>query len=122
VMHRLYHAPIRSKIEYGSFVYGSVEKSRLSVIDPVHNTELRLATWRLSHQPSGESVRNPASPHYPSVGIFSATTSRGWQRNPRIPRTELQVRLFDIGSSTCGCSASRSVTGTWRTVTPFYPP
>jgi hypothetical protein len=41
---RLYRALIRSKIDCGSSLYGSAKKSRLSIIDPVHNTGLRLAT------------------------------------------------------------------------------
>lgn len=41
---RLYRALIRSKIVYGSFVYGSATKFKLSIIDSVHNKGIRLAT------------------------------------------------------------------------------
>jgi hypothetical protein len=40
------------ELDYGSFMYGSTMKSRLSVIDSVHNTGIRLATGCLSRQPS----------------------------------------------------------------------
>jgi hypothetical protein len=51
VMLQLYRSLVRSKIDYGSFVYGSATKSKLSIIDPVHNTGIRLATgnFRTSH-------------------------------------------------------------------------
>jgi hypothetical protein len=46
VMLRLHRALIRSKTDYGSFVYGSAKKSTSSTLDPVHNTGLRLETGK----------------------------------------------------------------------------
>ena len=43
VLLQLYHALIRSKLDYGSIVYGSARKSYLQMLDVVHNQGLRLA-------------------------------------------------------------------------------
>jgi hypothetical protein len=90
VMLRLYQALIRSKIDYGSFVYGSTKKSRLCVLDHVRSAALRLATgaFRTSRLESlyAESGDPPLTVRR---NIFSATVSQCWQRNPRIPHTEL---------------------------------
>ena len=42
VLH-LYRSLIRSKLDYGSIVYGSARKSYLQMLDTVHNQGLRLA-------------------------------------------------------------------------------
>ena len=39
----LYRSLIRSKLDYGSIVYGSAKKSYLQILDTVHNQGLRLA-------------------------------------------------------------------------------
>ena len=39
----LYRSLIRSKLDYGSIVYGSARKSYLQILDTVHNQGLRLA-------------------------------------------------------------------------------
>ena len=39
----LYRSLIRSKLDYGSIVYGSARKSYLQILDTVHNKGLRLA-------------------------------------------------------------------------------
>jgi hypothetical protein len=46
VMLKLYRWLVRWKIDYGSFVYGSATKPKLFIIDPVHNTGIRLPTGR----------------------------------------------------------------------------
>ena len=38
----LYRSLIRSKLDYGSIVYGSARKSYLQMLDPIHNQGLRL--------------------------------------------------------------------------------
>lgn len=60
-MLRSHRALFRYKTDYGSCVYGPSKKSKLSAINPVHNTEIRLATgaFRTSrlqslHEESGE--------------------------------------------------------------------
>ena len=39
----LYRSLIRSKLDYGSIVYGSARKSYLAMLDPLHHQGLRLA-------------------------------------------------------------------------------
>jgi hypothetical protein len=43
-MLRHYHSLVRSKLDYSSFVYGSATKSKLSIIDTVHNMGIHIAT------------------------------------------------------------------------------
>ena len=68
VLLRLYRALIRSKLDYGSQVYGSALKSYIQKLDTVHHQGLRLAMgafrtspiqslYVLSHEPSLEKRR-----------------------------------------------------------------
>lgn len=43
-MLRLYRSLVRSKLDYGSIVYGSARHSTLKTLDPIHHSGLRLAT------------------------------------------------------------------------------
>lgn len=43
VLLRLYRTLVRSKMDYGSIVYGSARKSYIKMLDTVHHTGLRLA-------------------------------------------------------------------------------
>ena len=43
VLLRLYRSLIRSKLDYGSIVYGSASKSNLQMLDTIHHQGLRLA-------------------------------------------------------------------------------
>ena len=40
---KLYQSLIRSKLDYGCFIYGMARKSYLKILDPIHHTGLRLA-------------------------------------------------------------------------------
>ena len=40
---QFYRSLIRSKLDYGSNVYGSTRKSYLAILDPIHHQGLRLA-------------------------------------------------------------------------------
>ena len=42
VLLRLYRALVRSKLDYGSFVYGSARASYIKILDPIHNQGLRI--------------------------------------------------------------------------------
>ena len=42
VLLRLYRPSIRSKLDYGSIVYGSARKSYLKILDSIHNECMRL--------------------------------------------------------------------------------
>lgn len=48
---RIYRAVIRSRLDYGSFVYGSAKASALKMLDPIHNQGLRLATGAFRTSP-----------------------------------------------------------------------
>ena len=45
VLLNLYRTIIRSKLDYGSIIYGSTRKSYLEMLDPIHHQGLRLALW-----------------------------------------------------------------------------
>ena len=47
----LYRASIRSRIDYGSIVYQAARKTALAMIDPVHNSALRLCTGAFRSSP-----------------------------------------------------------------------
>ena len=60
---KLYRSLIRSKLDYGSIVYGSTRNSYISALDPIHNQGLRLclgafrstpmeSLYVLAHEPS----------------------------------------------------------------------
>ena len=42
ILLNLYRSLVRSKLDYGSIVYGSAKKSYLQILDPVHHQGLRL--------------------------------------------------------------------------------
>ena len=48
----LYRSLIRSKLDYGSLVYGSARKSYLQMLDTVHNQGLRLALGAFRTSPN----------------------------------------------------------------------
>ena len=54
VLLRLYQALVRSKLDYGCCVYGSAAKTVLKVLDPIHNSGIRIAlgAFRTSPIPS----------------------------------------------------------------------
>ena len=43
VLLQVYRALIRSKLDYGCFIYGKVCKSCISLLDPIQNQGLRLS-------------------------------------------------------------------------------
>ena len=48
---QLYRSLIRSKLDYGSIVYGSARKSYLAMLDPLHHKGLRLALGAFRNYP-----------------------------------------------------------------------
>ena len=50
-MLRLYRSIIRSKLDYGSFIYSSATESTLRLLDPVHNAAIRLCTGAYRSSP-----------------------------------------------------------------------
>ena len=61
---KLYRSLIRSKLDYGSIVYGSARDSYIKVLDPIHNQGLRLCLGVLRTSPA-ESIYVEA--HEPSL-------------------------------------------------------
>lgn len=51
IMLRLYRSIIRSKLDYGCFVYSSAKPNVLQTLDPVHNAALRLCTGAFRSSP-----------------------------------------------------------------------
>ena len=49
---QLYQSLIRSKLDYGSIVYGSARKSYLAMLDPIHHQGLRLALGAFRTSPT----------------------------------------------------------------------
>ena len=47
VLLRLYRSLIRSKLDYGSIVYGSARESYIQILDTVHNQEIKISTGAL---------------------------------------------------------------------------
>ena len=52
VLLNLYRTIIRSKLDYGSIIYGSARKSYLKMLDPIHHQGLRLALGAFRTSPS----------------------------------------------------------------------
>ena len=52
VLLNLYRTIIRSKLDYGSIIYGSARKSYLEMLDPIHHQGLRLALGAFRTSPS----------------------------------------------------------------------
>ena len=50
-MLRIYRAIIRSKMDYGCFIYGSARETTLKLLDPVHNSAIRLCTGAYRSSP-----------------------------------------------------------------------
>ena len=51
IMLRLYRSIIRSKLDYGCFIYASAKQSILQTLDPVHNSALRICTGAFKSSP-----------------------------------------------------------------------
>ena len=52
ILLHLYRTIIRSKLDYGSIIYGSARKSYLETLDPIHHQGLRLALGAFRTSPS----------------------------------------------------------------------
>lgn len=52
VLLRLYRSLVRSKLDYGSIVYGAACKSYIKILDPIHNQGLRLCLGAFRTSPA----------------------------------------------------------------------
>ena len=59
VLLNLYRTIIRSKLDYGSIIYGSARKSYLEMLDPIHHQGLRLALGALEFLPRKVFLQRP---------------------------------------------------------------
>ena len=59
---RLYRSIIRSKLDYGCFVYGSAKKNVLDTLDPVHNAAIRICTGAFRTSPVVSLYADSAEP------------------------------------------------------------
>jgi ribonuclease HI len=86
---KLYRTLIRSKLDYGSIVYGSARKSYLQMLDPIQNLSLRLClgAFRTSpieslqveaNEPPLSSRRNKLAVHY-AIKVKSNPTNPTYQ-------------------------------------------
>lgn len=105
---QIYNSLIRSRLDYGSIVYGSARPSALKMLDPVHHLNLPLATgaFRISPVPSlyaetyqmslekrgqflsisyaQKLLASPTHPAYPC--IRKCPLSRLFESKPRVVR------------------------------------
>ena len=51
ILLRLYRAIVRSKMDYGSFLYNTAREGTLKMLDPVHNAAIRLCTGAYRSSP-----------------------------------------------------------------------
>ena len=86
----LYRSLIRSKLDYGSIVYGSARKSYLQMLDTVHNQGLRLAL--------GAFLTSPVS----SLNVEADEPSL-WLRREKLS-LQYAIRLAANPSKPCFCS------------------
>ena len=72
VLLRLYRSLVRSKLDYGSIVYGAARKSYLAKLDPIANQGLRLSLGAFRTSPSvslhAEAQRNATPPAETEIG------------------------------------------------------
>ena len=62
VLLNFYRTIIRSKLDYGSIIYGSARQSYLEMLDPIHHQGLRLALGASRTVPSGSLIAEANEP------------------------------------------------------------
>src|SRR5437867_6358359 len=86
---KLYRTLIRSKLDYGSIVYGSARKSYLQMLDPIQNLSLRLCLGAFRTSPVEslqiEANEPPLSSRRNKLAIQYAKKIKS---NPTNPRSE----------------------------------
>ena len=59
---RLYRSLIRSKLDYGCFIYWTASETMLKSLDPVHNTAIRIATGAFRTSPAASLCADSGEP------------------------------------------------------------
>ena len=88
---KLYRALIRSKIDYGSFIYQSARKSYLKILNPIYHTGLRLALGAFRTSPV-ESLYTEANETPPKLrcnklALMYYTKLKSNKKNPAYNNT-----------------------------------
>jgi hypothetical protein len=101
-------------------------KSKLFIVDPVHNAGIRPATgaFHSSRVESlyVESAKPPLSVRRDLLLCSYVARLATQFAHPAPPPPPRQVTVSHVGFWTCGCTFSRSPTATRCRVTPHYPP
>ncbi|CAK9795846.1 Probable RNA-directed DNA polymerase from transposon X-element [Anthophora plagiata] len=114
---RTYRAIIRSKLDYGSTVYSSAKQHTLKIIEPIHNSALRIATGVYCTCPISEiqfeakemalearrkflslkyAVKISSTPNNPTFKyIFSNRYRALYDKKPKLP-SPFYIRLHKI--------------------------
>ena len=86
VLLNLYRSLVRSKLDYGCFIYGSARKSYIKILDAVHHQGLRLClgAYRTSPVESLYAEANEPSLEHRRIklGLQYATKLRAYPSNP----------------------------------------
>ena len=114
ILLNLYRSLVRSKLDYGSIIYGSARKSYLRMLDPVHHQGLRLSLGafrtspveslyveanepslslrriKLSLQYATKLKAHPSNPAYNCV--FNPSYSDAFAKSSKIPTFGLRIR------------------------------
>lgn len=59
---KLYRTLVRSKLDYGCFVYGTAKKSNLKKLDSLHTTAIRLAPGAFRSSPAASILDEAGEP------------------------------------------------------------
>ena len=86
ILLNLYRSLVRSKLDYGSIVYGSARKSYIQILDAVHHQGLRLCLGAFKTSPV-ESLYVEADEHSLSdrrlkLGLQYAVKLKAYSDNP----------------------------------------
>ena len=86
VLLNLYRSLIRSKLDYGCFIYGSARKSYIKLLDPIHHQGLRLALGAFRTSPVeslyAEANEPPLNLRRKRLGLQYAVKLMSDHKNP----------------------------------------
>ena len=92
VLLNLYRIIIRSKLDYGSIIYGSARKYYLEMLDPIHHQGLRLALGAFRTSPSESLLAEANEPSLYNIRLkLSMQYALKLKSNPQIQRMKLSL-------------------------------
>ena len=83
----LYKALVASKMAYGCEVYSSATKAKLSILDPIHNAGIRLASGAFKSSPIASLLVDTGQ--LPLDSCLQILLIRYWYRVQRLPDSNL---------------------------------